>query len=66
MDRFGELVCPLIYPHEDYVMDSETAASIGWKKCKEEVLRILKTPKQNLDLSLEEVDKRFIEDIENL
>ena len=29
----------------------------GWKSCKESVLKILKQPIQNADLSWEEVDK---------
>ncbi len=38
----------------------------GRKSIKEEILNILKKPKQNADLSWEYCDLRFIEEIEDL
>jgi hypothetical protein len=35
-----------------------------WDACKNEVLKILKKPIQNCDLSWEEIDERFIDRIE--
>jgi hypothetical protein len=42
------------------------ASEHGWDACKKEVLKILKQPIQNCDLSWEETDSRFIEKIEKL
>jgi hypothetical protein len=41
MNRFGELVIPHIDTEDACNMDPESAAGIGWKECKKEVLRIL-------------------------
>ena len=38
----------------------------GWYNCKQEVLRILNTPLQNLDLSEDWCDERYIEQIKKL
>lgn len=44
--------------------DHEAYCRLAWNACKKEILDILNTPIQNLDLSTEEIDKRFIERIE--
>jgi hypothetical protein len=38
----------------------------GWEDCKRKVLKILSQPLQNLDLSTDECDSRYIEKIKNL
>jgi hypothetical protein len=38
----------------------------GWDSCKKEVLKILKKPLKNLDLSEDYCDSRYIEEIEKL
>jgi len=42
------------------------ACELAWNACKNRVLKILETPIQNLDLSTEEVDRRFIDKIKEL
>ena len=66
MSKFNELVMPYIDTEDAHDMDPESAAYIGWRECKNEVLKILKQDIQNLDLSFESVDSRFLERVENL
>ena len=47
-------------------MSEEAVAGVAWRACRDEVLKILKQPIQNCDLSWEEIDSRFIEKIEKL
>ena len=46
--------------------DYEKSWFDGYNSCKQDVLKILKTAQQNLDLSQENCDSRFIEEIEKL
>lgn len=50
--------------------DIDAAKQQGWlegyKKCKEDVLKIIQKPIQNLDLSWEICDSRYIDKIEEL
>ena len=66
MNRFGQLVIPHINTEDAHDMDPESAAGIGWKECKKEVLRLLQEPLHNLDLSVDYCDERFIKRIEEL
>jgi hypothetical protein len=51
----------------DYLISSKSLAyRDGWKACKEKIIQILKTPHQNADLSWDECDKRYIEEVEKL
>lgn len=38
----------------------------GWEACKQKVLKILRQPRQNADLSWDYCDSRHIEDVEKL
>lgn len=44
----------------------DDAYGSGWEKCKEAVLEVLKQPLQNLDLSTDQIDSRFLEKIKGL
>ena len=46
--------------------DIEVEFDAGWRGCKEAILNILKRDLQNLDLSTDSCDSRYIEQIEKL
>lgn len=46
--------------------DFEVEFSYAWKACKEKVLEILNKPLENCDLSIDNCDKRYIEEIDKL
>ena len=46
--------------------DIEVEFAAGWRGCKEAILNILKRDLQNLDLSTDSCDSRYIEQIEKL
>ena len=47
-------------------MNDVESCELAWNACKRRVLEILEKPIQNLDLSTEEVDQRFIDKIKEL
>lgn len=52
--------------NDDAYTDLSDKKFIRWDSCKKEVLKILKTPIQNADLSWENCDKRFIDKVKLL
>ncbi len=51
---------------KDYTKHDIESCELAWDACKRRVLEILKKPQQNLDLSVDEIDQRYIDEINKL